>query len=78
MNQELSNFDFQWTKTLYQPDFLHFSKAIDAISYNTKTISHGSLSLMRKISFCEIFEAFNNSKFVFLGFHKNLFLGVIS
>ena len=33
---------------------------------------------MRKISFCEIFEAFNNLKFVFLGFHKNLSLAVIS
>ena len=40
---ELSNFNFQWTKTLYQNNylfieaishsFLHFSRAIDAISY---------------------------------------------
>ena len=37
-----SNFNFQWTRTLYQnnlnniymsPSFLHFSRAIDVISY---------------------------------------------
>ena len=37
--RKLSYFNFQWTKTLYQNDlnniafFLHFSRAIDVISY---------------------------------------------
>ena len=36
---KLSNFNFKWTKTLYQNDlnnialFLHFSRPIDVISY---------------------------------------------
>ena len=47
----LSNFNFQWTKTLYKNNlnnttfFLHFSRAIGIIYYSVitqKTISHGS------------------------------------
>ena len=37
--RKLSNYNFQWTKTLYQNNlnnvafFLHFSRALDVISY---------------------------------------------
>ena len=44
---KLSNLNFQWTKTLYQnnlnniPSFLHFSRAIDIISYIYNVVALG-------------------------------------